>query len=239
MMLMATHDLIFYIVSSLLIGYVTGFLTVKINHALVIIFGRLWSSGNAQRRYVLVGVIAVIIFGIILFYQTNFIFTVIFTFVFAVLFLVGVIHAMYRFNQYKPILKASIQSLFPKEDSDNDDDYDDLLNDTLQISLNMLESMRKSQLESLKILFIFFDSVFGGFVVFFLSKKILEFKFRRFIYLSKEDQVAYMRVFADSIIGNLMSTALKAFIGYNYYTSHFSWEKIGYDGAVLRRSFLN
>jgi len=236
---MATHDLILYIISSLLIGYVTGFLTVKINHALVIIFGRLWSSGNARRRYVLVGVIAVIIFGIILFYQTNFIFTVIFTFVFTVLFLVGVIHAMYRFNQYEPILKASIQSLFPKEDSGNDDDYDDLLNDTLKISLNMLGSMRKSQLESLKILFIFFDSVFGGFVVFFLSKKILKFKFRRFIYLSKEDQVAYMRVFADSIIGNLMSTALKAFIGYNYYTSHLSWEKIGYEGKVLRRSFLN
>jgi len=236
---MATHDLILYLVSSLLIGYVAGFLTVKINHALVIIFGRLWSSGNAQRRYILVGVIVIIVFGIILFYQTNFIFAVIFTFSFAVLFLVGIIHAMYRFNQYEPILKASIQSLFPKEDSDNDDNYDNLLDDTLKISLNMLGSMRKSQLESLKILFLFFDSIFGGFVIFLLSGKIQEFKFRRFIYLSKEDQVAYIRVFADSTIGNLMSTALKAFIGYNYYTSHFSWKKIDYNGAVLRRSFLN
>ena len=165
--------------------------------------------------------------------------TLIFTSVFAVLFIVGIKHAMYRFDQYAPILKAAIQSLFPKEDSDNDDHYDNLLDDTLKISLNMLESMRKSQLESLKILFMFFDSIFGGFVIFLLSRKIQEFKFRRFIYLSKENQVAYMRVFAGSSIGNLISTALKAFIGYNYYTSHLSWEKIGYDGKVLRRSFLN
>jgi len=150
---MATHDLILYLASSLLFGYVAGFLTVKINHALVILLGKLWSSGNAQRRYILVGVIAIIVFGSILFYQTNFVFAVIFTFAFAVLFLVGIIHAIYRFNQYEPILKASIQSLFPKEDSDNDDN---LLDDTLKISLNMLGSMRKSQLESLKILFVFF-----------------------------------------------------------------------------------
>jgi len=83
---------------------------------------------------------------------------------------------MYRFHQYEPILKASIQSLFPKEDSDNDDNHDDLLDDTLRISLNMLESMRKSQLESLKILFVFFDSIFGGFLIFLISGKIQKFK---------------------------------------------------------------
>ncbi|MCZ6582046.1 MAG: hypothetical protein O6761_02600 [Thaumarchaeota archaeon] len=236
---MSTLDMIIYLIMSLLIGYVTGFLTVKINHALVILFGRLWSSGNAQRRYILVGAIVIIVFGIISFNQTNFILAVVFTSAFAVLFVVGIKHAMYRFHQYEPILKASIQSLFPKEDSDTDDNYNDLLDDALKISLEMLKSMRKSQLESLKILFVFFDSIFGGFLIFLLSGKIQEFKFRRFIYLSKEDQVAYMHVFADSSIGNLMSTALKAFIGYNYYTSHFSWDKIGYNGAVLRRSFIN
>lgn len=236
---MEIQDWIFYIVSSLLIGYVVGFLTVKINHALVIIFGRLWSSGNAQRRYVLAGMIGITIFGITIFYQTNFILAVIFTFIFTVLFLIGVIHAMHRFGQYESILKALIQSLFPKENSDDDDHYDDLLEDTLKISLNMLESMRKSQLESLKILFMFFDSIFGGFVIFLLSGKIQEFKFRRFIYLSRDDQTTYMRVFADSSIGNLMSTVLKSFIGYNYYTSHLSWRKIDYNGSVLRRSFIN
>ena len=198
----------------------------------------MWSSGNAQRRYILVGVIVIIVFGIILFYQTNFIFAVIFTFSFAVLFLVGIIHAMYRFNQYESILKASIQSLFPKEDPD-DDNHDDLLDDTLKISLEMLESMRKSQLESLKILFVFFDSIFGGFLIFLISRKIQKFKFRRFISLSKENQVEYMTICANSKYGTLISTALKAFIGYNYYTSHFSWDKIGYNGKVLRRSFLN
>jgi len=236
---MTTHDLILYLVSSLLFGYVAGFLTVKINHALVILFGRLWSSGNAQRRYILVGVIAIILFGIILFYQTNdSILALIFTSVFAVLFLVGIKHAMYRFNQYEPILKASIQSLFPKEDPD-DDNHDDLLDDTLKISLEMLESMRKSQLESLKILFVFFDSIFGGFLIFLISRKIQKFKFRRFISLSKENQVEYMTICANSKYGTLISTALKAFIGYNYYTSHFSWDKIGYNGKVLRRSFIN
>jgi len=237
---MATHELIFYLGLFLLIGYLSGFLTVKINHGLVIIFGRLWSSGNAQRRYVLVGIIVIMVFGILSFNQTNdFILTVIFTFIFAVLYLIGIIHAMYRFNQYESILKASIQSLFPKEDSENDDEYNYLINDTLKISLKMLESMRKSQLESLKILFVFFDSIFGGFVVFLISRKLQEFKFRRFIYLSKEDQVNYIHVFADSKIGSFVSITLKTFIGYNYYTSHLSWKKINYNGNVLRRSFIN
>ena len=239
-MLTPTLDLILYLGLSLLFGYLSGFFTVKINHGLVIIFGRLWSSGNAQRRYILVGIIAVLVFEIISFNQTNnFIMTLIFTSVFAVLFIIGIKHAMYRFNQYEPILKASIQSLFPKEDSDSDNDYNDLLDDTLKISLKMLESMQKSQLESLKILFVFFDSIFGRFVIFLFSGKIREFKFHRFIQLSQEDKVAHMHVFADSAIGNLMSTALKAFIGYNYYTSSLSWEKITYNGDVLRRSFIN
>jgi len=52
---MLTPDMmIIYFIMTLLIGYGIGFFTVKINHGLVILFGRLWSSGNAQRRYVLV-----------------------------------------------------------------------------------------------------------------------------------------------------------------------------------------
>ncbi len=236
---MTTHDLILYLVSSLLFGYVAGFLTVKINHGLVILLGKLWSTGNAQRRYILVGGIVTVIYGVTIFYQTNnSVLALIFTSVFAVLFLVGIKHAMHRFHQYEPILKASIQSLFPKEDPD-DDNHDDLLDDTLKISLEMLESMRKSQLESLKILFVFFDSIFGGFLIFLISRKIQKFKFRRFISLSKENQVEYMTICANSKYGTLISTALKAFIGYNYYTSHFSWDKIGYNGKVLRRSFIN
>jgi predicted PurR-regulated permease PerM len=149
--------------------------------------------------------------------------------------LVGIKHAMHRFNQYIEILNALIQSLFPKEDPD-DDQHDALLADTSKISQQMLESMRKSQLESLKILFFFFDTVFA---VFFISLTKRKFRFSRFIHLSKEDQVDYMRIWADSEVLNLAPVALKALIGYSYYTSHLSWDKIGYRGEVLRRSYIN
>ena len=40
-------------------GLIAGFLTVKINHFLVILLGKLWGSGYAKKRYVLVGMIVV------------------------------------------------------------------------------------------------------------------------------------------------------------------------------------
>ena len=142
---------------------------------------------------------------------------------------------MHRFNQYIDVLNALIQSLFPKEDL-NDDKHEALLADTSKISQEMLESMRKSQLESLKILFFFFDSIFA---VFFISLVKGKLKFSRFINLSKEDQVDYMHIWAATEGLNLGPVALKALIGYSYYTSHLSWDKIGYRGEVLRRSYIN
>jgi len=219
-----------------LIGYGIGFFTVKINHLLVIFLGKLWSSGNAQKRYVLVGGLATIIFGVVAFLQTNDLtVSLISASIFAVLFLVGIKHAMYRFNQYIEILNALIQSLFPKEDSNNDQ-HDALLADTSKISQQMLESMQKSQLESLKILFFFFDSIFA---VFLISLTKGKFQFSRFIHLSDKDQVDYMHIWAESEGLNLAPVALKALIGYSYYTSHLSWDKIGYRGEVLRRSYIN
>jgi len=233
---MATHDLTLYLVSSLLIGYGVGFLTVKINHLLVIFLGKLWSSGNAQRRYILVGGIVTVIYGVTIFYQTNdFVLALIFAAVFAVLFISGIKHAMYRFNQYIEVLNALIQSLFPKEDP-NDDQHEALLADTSKISQQMLESMRKSQLESLKILFFFFDTIFA---VFFISLRKGKLRFSRFINLSKKDQVDYMHIWAATEGLNLAPVALKALIGYSYYTSQLSWDKIGYRGEVLRRSYIN
>ncbi|MDH3794513.1 MAG: hypothetical protein OER78_05490 [Nitrosopumilus sp.] len=233
---MSTSDLIIYLILSLLIGYGIGFFTVKINHLLVIFLGKLWSSGNAQKRYILVGGIATIVFGMAVFLKTNdFTLTILSTSVFAILFLVGVKHAMHRFNQYLEILNALIQSLFPKKDP-NDDQHDALLADTSKISQQMLESMRKSSLESLKILFFFFDSVFA---VFLISLTKGKFRFNRFVHLSDKDQVDYMHIWADSEILNLAPVALKALIGYSYYTSHLSWDKIGYRGEVLRRSYIN
>jgi len=233
---MIIHDLTLYLVSSLLIGYGLGFFTVKINHLLVIFLGKLWSSGNAQRRYVLVGGIVTVMYGMMIFYQTsNFVSALIFVAVFAVLFVSGIKHAMHRFNEYVDILNALIQSLFPKEDPD-DDQHDALLADTSKISQDMLESMRKSQLESLKILFFFFDSIFAVFLFSFIRRKL---RFSRFINLSKEDQVDYMHIWASTEFLNLGPVALKALIGYSYYTSHLSWDKIGYRGEVLRRSYIN
>lgn len=233
---MATHELTLFLVSSLLIGYGAGFLTVKINHLLVIFLGKLWSSGNAQRRYILVGGIATFLYGVMIFYQTNnFVLALIFVVVFTVLFISGIKHAMHRFDQYLDVLNALIQSLFPKEDL-NDDKHEALLADTSKISQEMLESMRKSQLESLKILFFFFDSVFAVFFISLIKGKL---KFSRFINLSKEDQVDYMHIWAATEGLNLGPVALKALIGYSYYTSHLSWDKIGYRGEVLRRSYIN
>ena len=40
-------------------GYLAGFMTVKINNLLVIVLGKLWSSGHAKKRYIPIGITVV------------------------------------------------------------------------------------------------------------------------------------------------------------------------------------
>jgi len=226
-------DFVIYLAFSLLSGYVVGFLTVKFNHLLVIILGKLWSSGNAQRRYFLVGILASLVFasGLFLIVSNELETILSMTFVFAAMFALGIKHAMKRFGEYLQILDAIIRSLFHGEETS-----EDLIKDTLRISQRILKAMPKSQLESLKILFFEFDTAFMVFGVSLLKRK---FRFSRFINLSKQDQIEYMHTWSTTKGLFLVTVAMKAIISLGYYTSSYSWNSIEYNGETLRRSFVN
>ena len=232
---LSIYDYIIYF--SPIFEYFAGFLTVKINHLLIIRRGKLWSSGNAQQRYFLIGVLGSVVFAILMpFFVNDPKLMLVMTLVFAGTFAIGIKHAMRRFSQYEEILEGLIQSLFPKDESTGPD-HDKLLKDTLEISTEMLDSMQKSYAESLKILFFVFDAVF---TVFFFSL-IFRRKFRlsRFKNLEPHEQVEYMDIWESTTFLNLIPIALKALIGYSYYSSPLSWDEITYNGEVLRRSYIN
>ena len=165
-------EIIIYL--SPLIGYFAGLLTVKINHIMIITQGKLWSSGNAQQRYILIGALASVVFAIILFsfYVNNLKLTLFMTLIFAGIFVIGIKHAMWRFRQYDKILDDLIRALFPNDEKSKED-YEILINDTLRISKDMLADMQSSQTESLKLLFL--DSAFTVFFINLIYRKKIVF----------------------------------------------------------------
>ncbi len=238
-MALSTFDFIIYL--SPIFGYFAGFLTVKINHLLIIRRGKLWSSGNAQQRYFLIGVLGSFVFAIfMLFFVNDLKLMLILTLVFAAIFTIGIKHAMWRFGQYEEILKDLILSLFPK-DKLNETVYDKLIKDTFKITKDILASMQTSQAESLKLLFFFFDSAFAIFFINLIYRKKI--KISRFKNLSTQEKVSYMDIWESNYYLNIIPIAMKALIGYSYYTSPHSWGTIAkdgrYNGEVLRRSYIN
>ena len=239
-MVYSMSEIIIYL--SPLIGYFAGLLTVKINHIMIITQGKLWSSGNAQQRYILIGALASVVFAIILFsfYVNNLKLTLFMTLIFAGIFVIGIKHAMWRFRQYDKILDDLIRALFPNDEKSKED-YEIQINNTLRISKDMLADMQSSQTESLKLLFLIFDSAFTVFFINLIYRKKIV--FNRFKNMSTQDKISYMDLWESKDYLVVIPIALKALIGYCYYTSHYSWETIsedgGYKGEVLRRSYIN
>ena len=71
---MQYFDFLIMLILSVITGYITGFMTVKVNNLLIILSGKLWSSGHAKKRYILTTAVIGFSFGMILllYYGINF-----------------------------------------------------------------------------------------------------------------------------------------------------------------------
>jgi len=228
-------DQMFLLLIAIGSGFFSGFLSVKINHLLVIITGRLLSSGHAQRRYIIIGTVATILFFILYtIFASSFdlLFGAILSAIFAVCFTIGVFVAEKRFSEALLILHQIISAMYT--DSLNGNEITD---DAFAISSQTLDDMLPSNKEAFLLLVMFFDS---RFTVFFISLIVGHyFSTKRFIHMSPAEQDRYLETWASNQYLALVIQALKSITSLTYFTSHLSWPQIDYDGGVLKRSYLN
>jgi len=228
-------DQMFLLLIAIGSGFFSGFLSVKINHLLVIITGRLLSSGHAQRRYIIIGTVATILFFILyIIFASSFdlLFGAMLSAIFALCFTIGVFVAEKRFSEALLILHQTISAMYT--DSLNGNEITD---DAFAISSQTLDDMLPSNKEAFLLLVMFFDS---RFTVFFISLIVGHyFSTKRFIHMSPAEQDRYLETWASNQHLALVIQALKSITSLTYFTSHLSWAQIYYDGGVLKRSYLN
>jgi hypothetical protein len=216
-------------------GFIIGFLKVKINHILVIFTGKLQTSKHSRQRYIVFGVASSILFFILYYLLTpspELILGIIFTAIYAVMYTVGVVIAENRFEQHLTILETMISAMFTDSTKG-----DKITSDAFRISKQMLDNMSVSNREVLLLLLLFFDS---RFVVFFVSLFIeRRFTLTRFVNMNSAEQDEYLNTWNNTRGLDFVIKALKAITSFPYYTSSLSWNKIGYDGNVLKKSYLH
>ena len=216
-------------------GFLSGFLSVKVNHLLVIITGRLLSSGHAQRRYIIIGTAAIVLFFISYLFFTSFsdlLFGIVLSAIFAACFTVGIFFAEKRFSEALLILHQIISAMYT--DSLNGNEITD---DAFSISSQTLDEMLPSNKEAFLLLVMFFDS---RFTVFFISLFVGRYlSTKRFINMSPAEQDKYLETWALNQYLSLIVQALKSITSLTYFTSHLSWPQIDYQGEVLKRSYLS
>ena len=223
-----------YLLIALITGFLSGFLTVKINHILIIVTGKLQTSGNVQGRYIVVGIASSILFFILYYFLTlnpDLIYGIIFSAIYAALYAIGVVIAQNRFKQSDKVLKMIISAMYTDSPNGNQ-----ITSDAFRISKQMLDSIPIANKEAILLLVFVFDSRFAVFFIsLFLGRR---FMIKRFINMNSDEQDQYLETWSTAVGLSLAVQALKSIVGFAYYTSNLSWSQIDYEGNVLKRSYL-
>ena len=214
-------------------GFLTGFFTVNFNHLLVIFFGRLWLSGYARKRYGLVGVIAAAL-NFVIFSLSGFetIQSILFSLFFLALFAVGVKSSERRFRESGKILEEIVNAVFPPGGPIALSASDVKAGEAVK---RFLSAMPASYREALKTLAVAFDSMFFVFVISLLEGKL---RLRRFIRLTRADREEYIRAWERRPGLTYAIQVFKILSSFGYYSKEPVWRQVGYDGELLRRSYL-
>jgi len=227
-------QIIIYIIFVSLFGFTVGFFSVKFNHLLIIITGRLVTSGHATNRYIIVGFIGTaIVFGMYMFLEPALVvaYGVLLAAIFGILFAVGVVVSDYRFSQSCDILHQIIIAMYDDTKEGNDKTHN-----AFDISKKMLANMPVTNKEALLLLVFFFDSRVGVMLSGFFGGR---FMFKRFTSMTTKEQDWYIETWSTSMGFSIALKALKSITSFAYFTSNLTWNDIPYNGEILKRSYLN
>ncbi len=226
--------IVIYIMLAISLGFVVGFFAVKLNHLLIIITGRLITSGHATNRYIIVGFIGVaIVFGVYTYLEPapDISHGIILAAIFGTLFALGIFIADYRFSQSCDILHKVIIAMY-----DDTKEGNSKTRDSFEISKKMLANMPVANKEALLLLVFFFDSRIGVMISGFFGKR---FMLKRFISMTPLEQDWYIETWSKTQFLSLALKALKSITSFAYFTSNLTWDDIPYNGKILKRSYLN
>jgi hypothetical protein len=226
-----------------IIGYLAGFMTVKINHLLVIVSGKLWTSGHAKKRFIVTGIIVTACYITIIVMIFDFatindptlqtIVLAIITIVFAGLYAVGIFHSDMRFKDTETIMNNIIEVTYADGNSPLEIQ---IRKDTQNNAKSILNAMPISNNHALRLLLFVFDSAM---MVFLVSLSSGRFRVRRFVNLGSTERKEYFETWATNEYLYYAVQALKSLVGFSYYTSPGTWTEIGYNGKLLSRSYWN
>jgi len=227
-------EIILYLIFAISLGFAVGFFSVKINHLLIIITGKLISSGHATNRYIIVGVIgAIIVFAVYMLLAPfpDVTHGIIIAAVFGGSFIAGVLVADHRFSQSCEILHLIINAMYSDSVEGNPK-----TDDAFSISKKMLANMPVANKEALLLLVFFFDSRLGVFFSGIFGGKVM---LKRFISMTPQEQDWYIKTWSTTMGFSLALKALKSITSFAYFSSNLTWDDILYNGKVLKRSYLN
>jgi len=226
--------IIIYIILAIGFGFAVGFFSVKFNHLMIILTGRLLSSGHATNRYIIVGFIgSAIVFGtyMILEPASDTTHGIILAVIFGILFAAGVLVADHRFSQSCDILHQIIIAMFSDTKEGNEK-----TTDAFEISKKMLANMPIANKEALLLLVFFFDSRLGVMFSSLFGRRLM---LKRFISMTSDEQDWYIETWSTAMGLSIALRALKSITSFAYFTSNLTWDDIPYNGEILKRSYLN
>ena len=223
------------------VGYGSGFMTVKINNLLVIAFGKLWNSGHAEKRYVVSGAIVTACYILIIFIIFDLTTVIgpgleifglaVLTAIFIIFYIVGIYHADKRFSEAGPIMEKIVEVTYATGHSLEEEK---IRIDTIKNINTTMQAMPESYRVALDLLFFIFDSRFMVFFIGLLNRRLWP---HRFVKLDIEEQRDYFDVWEKNRFLHYAVQALKSLIAFGYYTSPGTWKDIGYGGTLLGRSY--
>lgn len=229
--------LVLLILSALLAGYIVGFLTVKINYVLIILVGKLFSSGSARGRYALtgfLGAVLVFVFATSQFPALGSAIHAATSLVFAGTFAVGTWHAMRRFGtaEHTGILEAVLDTIFP-EGGEIPEGAKNV--SSVQTAGKLLQSLPESNQAAIKLVSVIFDSATMRFVLGLMHGTL---RIKRFVDLDAKERAAYLQEWVNDPRLFYAVQAFRVLSNFSYYIKEAVWKSVGYDGRLLRSSYL-
>ena len=222
------------LVLALVIGTLVGFFTVKVNYVLIILLGYLFSSGTAWARYVAAGfLLSGIAFLLLGGQYTGFVLArLLLTAGFFGAFLLGVGIALASLGQGREAIAAVLDTIFsgktthlPRASKIS----------SVVTSHRLLQSMPGSARKAIELFSALFNSATFVFLVSFGHGKL---RGKRFVNLTAAERKEYLDDWRRAPGLSYGAHIFRILAVYSYYVKRKVSSQVGYDGELLRRSYL-
>lgn len=220
-----------------IIGLVTGFIAVKINLVLIVLGGRLFSSGRATGRYFVIAffgflaAFAALNLSSALDLATIMVSSVLFSLWLLLGEFVG--HRRTRLKDFRHIMSAILDTSFPEG-------YHQFPGAVSISSVSTSETLVHRMPYSLGIGLQLFIAIFDSRTMVFLgSLRRGKLRWKRFVNLSPKDRKEYLNYWRYSPQLSIGAQIIRILTSYAYYVKDQTWPLLKYSGHLLEWSYLD